>query len=197
MKLVKKLIETTGNMKLFIIFSCFTLFLISLTSTHAFQINNNASTFQEAKFIGSNEMSFSDYKKFLVIVEDSSKTSSTNLTNSEQEEDSTEESDELNELDKSNIKTNIYKSNDPSFELIDDNTKFNSNAETDILKKEDLLEMSNPHKHKIVKRYKNDDSNNVNASVNNKSYMILPWLVSLVLILLLSIIFKVLLQKKV
>ena len=196
MNLLKNLIETNGNIKLFLILLYCSLSLISLNPAYSFQVNENDFILQKIELTGNNKVSLLHCKKFFIIAEDSSKTPNANSSaTSEQDEDSSvENSDELNELDKLNIKTNIYKSNDPSFELIDDDTKFDSNAETDILRKEDLIEMSKPHMNKIVKRYKNE---NVNIPVNNKSYMILPWLVSLVLILLLSIIFKVLLQKKI
>ena len=177
MKSVKKLIEIISNVKLFNMLLCCVLFLTSLNFVYASQINK--------------------YEKLFLLAEDPSKTPDTDLTTSKQEEgDSIEDSSELEDLDKSNIKTNIYKSNDPSFELIDDDTKLDSNTEIDILNKEDLLKTSKPGKNKIVKRHKNKDSN-VTVSVSNKNHMILPWLVSLVLILLLSIIFKIVLQKKI
>ena len=108
-------------------------------------------------------------------------------------------SDELDE-DKdgdrdSNITTKVYKSTDPSYELLEDESEVDPTLESDLVSKEDLISMyqygKGKGKSKLVQRSKITDV----KLATNENHIIYPWVISLVLILSLGFIFKFLIKK--
>lgn len=100
--------------------------------------------------------------------------------------------DEINELDESNITTEIYKSNDQSINLLEDKANTDPTIKSDILNKEELLNGNKSYKQKLSK-------NNGKVSKISRSFdsIILPWFIAVVLIAALSVVFKIVIKKKV
>ena len=119
--------------------------------------------------------------------------SSDEITSLKSDEDKNDSFDELNQSNESDITTKIYKSTDPSFELLDKQSDIDPASETDILSKEELISKKKNHTSSVIHRKKKIES----GVVEEKSRTLLPWLVLVLLILILSFIFKYLLQKKV
>ena len=126
--------------------------------------------------------------KTLDISEDASENATVEIL----KDDNSSNEDDLNNFDESGITTKIYKSDDPSVDLFDNNeSMLDSTLESDILNKDELISMSKVINRKI-KRFifkKEPDA------LGSRTISILPWLISIVLILLLTFIFKFLIQK--
>lgn len=109
------------------------------------------------------------------------------------DKESTDSFDELNQSNGSDITTKIYKSTDPSFELLDKQSDIDPASETDILSKEELISKKKNHKSGIIHRKKRIES----QLIEEKKQTLMPWLLLILLVLVLGFIFKYLLQKKV
>lgn len=100
--------------------------------------------------------------------------------------------DDLNDFDESGITTKIYKSNDSALDLFDNNeSMLDPTNENDILNKDELISMSKIIKRKTKKLMIQKEP----SALDSKTIVILPWIVSIVLMLLLTFIFKFLIQK--
>ena len=119
------------------------------------------------------------YEKLCIFAQDNSKTN-------------TEIIDEPNELQESDITTKIYRSTDSTAELLEQETNTGTAIEEDVFTKEDIIEKDKKSKSKIFKRAK---TNKTDINQNNKN-LFLPWVVLILLIVVLSVIFKFLLKKK-
>ncbi len=103
-------------------------------------------------------------------------------------------SDDINELDEESITTKIYKSTDPSLELIDSYTSLDPSIENDIITQEELFSKKHKlRKPKVLQKTKAYDANNVPVA----RHSIMPWLILILMIFILGAIFKFILSKKV
>lgn len=98
---------------------------------------------------------------------------------------------EINELNEEDITTKIYKSSDPSLDLIEDNSNLDPSIENDVLSKDELLQRSK--KDKYFRRTKKANSNMI--TLPSKRAM-LPWLILVSMVVLLGVIFDFLKKKK-
>ena len=111
----------------------------------------------------------------------------------EQEEINTKDylPNEINELNEDNITTKIYKSSDPSLDLLEDDSSLDPSIENDVLSKDELFQKNK--KNKYYKRNKKTESNIINLP--SKRAM-LPWLILISMVILLGVIFSFLKKKK-
>ncbi len=104
--------------------------------------------------------------------------------------DSSEE--EVDELDDSNITTKVYKSNDPALDLIEDKeSMLDPTLESEILNKDELIGMSKLTRRKAIK---SDYIEQLGKS-RNSMFLMLPWVISIILIVFLVIIFRFFVKK--
>ena len=99
--------------------------------------------------------------------------------------------DDLDKQDESRITTKIYRSDDPSLDLIDETSNIDPTIQSDVVDKDDLLMGG-----KIHGRKKNILHEDMNKQVSiGKRKMLFPWLIAFVLVVFLSVIFKYLIRK--
>jgi len=99
--------------------------------------------------------------------------------------------DEIDELNEENITTKIYKSSDPSLELIEDNSSLDPSIESDVLTKDELFKKGKGK----YKHHKQHKQNKPKFALPSKRQM-LPYAILVGLIFLLGILFKFLAKKK-
>lgn len=99
--------------------------------------------------------------------------------------------DDLDKQGESRITTKIYRSDDPSLDLIDETSNIDPTIQSDVVDKDDLLMGG-----KIHGRKKNIIHEDMNKQVSiGKRKMLFPWLIAFVLVVFLSVIFKYLIRK--
>ncbi|GEM_PF-4561450 len=100
---------------------------------------------------------------------------------------------ELEELDESSITTKIYKSNDPALDLIENDSEVNTTSYSDLINKDELIKKKGS---KIVERKiaKNQTRRHVSFFEQLKR-LLMPWFVTLVLAVGLTLIFKYVVKK--
>ena len=101
--------------------------------------------------------------------------------------------DELDDIEKPRIITKVYKSTDPYFEYLDEDTNTDPTLETDVINKQELIYNRGKNKIKYIPKFRKEA---IDQNIVNKKILFLPWIGLLILILFLSFIFKYLLKNK-
>ncbi len=103
--------------------------------------------------------------------------------------------DEFGEEEEPNITTKIYRSVDPSIDLLEKYTKLQSVLEDDVLTKDELLGKPIMTKSKVIKRGVTKNSFEKERRKDDDNY--LPWIIFCTLIFFLAVIFNIMTKVKV